>query len=67
VTASPTQLHILNEADYQKYRVPSDLGSFGSLSTSSGILPLQSMDLQGHISGLLYHLRLVQRFYNPYK
>ena len=66
MTASPTQLHILNEADYQKYRVPSDLGSFGSLSTSSGILPLQSMDLQGHISGLLYHLRLVQRFYNPY-
>ena len=66
MTASPTQLHILNEADYQKYRVPSDLGSFGSLSTASGILPLQSMDLQGHISGLLYRMRLVQRFYNPY-
>ena len=66
MTASPTQLHILNEADYQKYRVPTDLGSFGSLSTPSGVLPLQSMDLQGHISGLLYRLKLVQRFYNPY-
>lgn len=66
MTASPTQLQILNEADYQKYRVPTDLGSFGSLSTASGVLPLQSMDLQGHISGLLYHLKLVQRFYNPY-
>jgi Ca-activated chloride channel family protein len=66
VTASPTQLHILNDADYQKYRVPTDLGSFGSLSTPSGVLPLQSMDLQGHISGLLYRLKLVQRFYNPY-
>ncbi len=66
MTASPTQLQILNEADYQKYRLPGDLGSFGSLSTASGILPLQSMDLQGHISGLLYRLRLVQRFYNPY-
>lgn len=66
MTASPTQLHILNEADYERYRVPSDLGSFGSLSTASGVLPLQSMDLQGHISGLLYRLKLVQRFYNPY-
>jgi Ca-activated chloride channel family protein len=66
VTASPSQLHILNQADYDRYRVPSDLGSFGSLQTASGILPLQSMSLEGHISGLLYQLRLVQRFYNPY-
>ena len=66
MTASPTQLQILNEADYQKYRVPNDLGSFGSLSTASGILPLQSMTLQGHIVGLLYQLKLTQRFYNPY-
>ncbi|MBS2034894.1 VWA domain-containing protein [bacterium] len=66
MTASPTQLHILNQADYDRYRVPSDLGSFGSLQTASGILPLQSMSLQGHISGLLYQLKLVQRFYNPY-
>ena len=66
MTASPTQLQILNEADYQKYRVPNDLGSFGSLSTASGILPLQSMTLQGHIVGLLYQLKLTQRFYNPF-
>lgn len=66
MTASPTQLHILNQADYDRYRVPSDLGCFGSLQTASGVLPLQSMTLQGHISGLLYQLKLVQRFYNPY-
>ncbi|MFN8611394.1 MAG: VIT domain-containing protein [Vulcanimicrobiota bacterium] len=66
MTASPTQLHILNQADYDRYRVPGDLGSFGSLQTSSGILPLQSMTLLGQISGLLYQLKLVQRFYNPY-
>ena len=66
MTASPSQLHILNQADYDRYRVPTELGSFGSLQTASGILPLQSMTLEGHISGLLYQLRLVQRFYNPY-
>ena len=66
VTASPIQVQILNEGDYQKFRVPADLGSFGSLTTSAGVLPLQSMSLQGHVVGLLYHLKLVQRFYNPY-
>ncbi|MBT9587868.1 VWA domain-containing protein [bacterium] len=66
MTASPIQVQILNEGDYQKFRVPSDLGSFGSLTTSAGVLPLQSMSLQGHVVGLLYHLKLVQRFYNPY-
>jgi len=66
VTASPSPLNILNEADYQRYRVPPDLGSFGSLSTALGILPLQGMQLRGDITGLLFHLKLVQRFYNPY-
>lgn len=61
-----TALQTLNEGDYQKFRVPADLGSFGSLSTSAGMLPLQSMTLQGHVLGLLYQLKLVQRFYNPY-
>ena len=66
MTASPTPLQILNEGDYQRFRVPSDLGSFGSLNTSAGVLPLQSMALQGQLAGLLYHLKLTQRFYNPY-
>lgn len=65
MTASTT-LPILNEADYQKYRVPQDLAFFGTLQTTAGFLPLQQMDIQGHIVGLFYRLKLRQRFFNAY-
>jgi len=67
VTASPVQLSTLNEADYQRYRMPDELGSFGSLHTPLGHLPLQSMDIEGEILGLLYRLKLRQRFFNVYQ
>ncbi|MFN8610710.1 MAG: VIT domain-containing protein [Vulcanimicrobiota bacterium] len=38
--------------------------SFGSLHTSLGHLPLQSMHLKGRLSGLTFRLILTQRFYN---
>ncbi len=66
MTASPVQLHTLNEADYHRYRMPDELGSFGSLHTPLGHLPLQSMDIEGEILGLLYRLKLRQRFFNVY-
>jgi Ca-activated chloride channel homolog len=65
MTASTT-LPILNEADYQRYRVPQDLAFFGSLQTTAGYLPLQQMEIQGHIVGLFYRLKLRQRFFNAY-
>lgn len=67
MTASPVQLSTLNEADYQRYRMPDELGSFGSLNTPLGHLPLQSMDIEGEILGLLYRLKLRQRFFNVYQ
>lgn len=67
MTASPTAVQTLNEADYQRYRLPEDLGCFGSLQTSAGHLPLQQMDIQGEILGLLYRLKLRQRFFNAYR
>lgn len=66
MTASPSQLNLLNDADYERYKVPQDLGHFGSLSTAQGSLPLQAMSLRGEMAGLLYRLKLVQRFFNPY-
>jgi Ca-activated chloride channel homolog len=66
VTASPTTVQTLNEADYQRYRVPEELASFGSLQTASGYLPLQALELTGDITGLCYRLKLRQRFFNTY-
>lgn len=57
---------VLNEADYQRYRVPDELCGFGALHTAAGGLPLQEMQLHGRIVGLSAQLKLRQRFYNAY-
>lgn len=66
MTATPLITETLNDADYQRHKLPEDLATFGTLQTEAGALPLVAMDLEGEIVGLLYHLKLRQRFVNTY-
>lgn len=49
MTISPLTAQTLNDADYQRHKVPEDLATFGTLQTEAGALPLVSMDLEGEI------------------
>lgn len=66
MTTSPMTITTLSEAEYRQHRVPEDLATFGTLQTEAGCLPLVAMELDGEVTGLLYRLKLRQRFHNTY-
>jgi len=66
MTTIPFTSETLNDADYQRHKVPEDLATFGTLQTAAGALPLVAMDLEGDVVGLVYHLKLRQRFVNTH-
>src|SRR5207244_3147185 len=47
-----------------RYLPPDEEAGFGALITSQGPLPLQAMDIQGRIDGLLAQVTLKQTFVN---
>lgn len=56
-------LPILGDAEVRRFLSDEEAG-FGALSTPRGLLPLQAMDVQTHIDGLLARTTVAQTFVN---
>ena len=64
--ATPCPVEILTDRDYAGYQRPPELACPGSLLTSAGALPLQSLEIEVHIEGLFASIHVKQRFLNPF-
>jgi Ca-activated chloride channel family protein len=60
----PTPLDLLTDEDITRSLPTDEEASFGSLCTTRGHLPLQAMDVQARIDGLLVEVELTQTFVN---
>jgi len=54
------------EAETATLTTPAPEGGFGALSTAHGNLPLELLDVQAKITGLIADVELTQRYVNPH-
>src|SRR5262245_27538747 len=59
-------LPLLTDDEVSRSVPADDEAGFGALSTSRGNLPLQALDVQGRIDGLLAQMTLRQTFVNTF-
>jgi Ca-activated chloride channel family protein len=61
---TPAHVTIITEEDLLRDFPPDDQASLGTLATPRGALPLEALDVRGHIVGLLAEVELTQTFVN---